>query len=537
MANLEMRKNSSWWYVRYRKDGVGHAHNLGVKVRGMRPASSSGQGDRDFERSRAEAMAALTIFERDLKEPRRQEELAQVVIEARTGKRVGEIDLAELCDRWESWPRRRAPSPRYAFQCRSTLTRFVTYLQGRYPQISKMHEVSEEAAKEFLAAEYARGVTDKTWNDTLKLLRATFKHLLREAGMMHNPFETFVTKEVETEFRHPFTPEELKDIFDCAKADPFIEPIIITAACTAMRRGDCCRLKWSAVDLAEGFIKVKTSKTRAVADIPIFPMLYDQLKQRVGNGSEFVFPEQAEKYESNPDRLTQRMRKVLLAAGFYDGSPTDGRRLTRTDLDVPAIKKKAGAWFATLPPSKRTVNIQRTLDLYLQGLRACKVAATMGISKASVSGYLNEVERKIGMPLVRGKIRSTALIPVKRGDVQKVRERGLRNASIRDFHSFRTTWITLALTSNIPLDLVQRVTGHRTTEVVMKHYFRPHREQLKKALQQLMPSLLTAGAGSSTDNAIALLRSVTSENWQRIVREAIAFLGGGGTMLAGQSVD
>ena len=42
-------------------------------------------------------------------------------------------------------------------------------------------------------------------------------------------------------------------------------------------------------------------------------------------------------------------------------------------------------------------------------------------------------------------------------------------------HSFRVTWITLALAAGVPLELVQRVTGHRTVEVVMKHYFRQGR--------------------------------------------------------------
>ena len=56
--------------------------------------------------------------------------------------------------------------------------------------------------------------------------------------------------------------------------------------CTAMRRGDCCLLKWKDVDLKEGFIAVKTAKTGETVDIPIFPMLREELERREGDGGQ-----------------------------------------------------------------------------------------------------------------------------------------------------------------------------------------------------------------------------------------------------------
>ena len=73
------------------------------------------------------------------------------------------------------------------------------------------------------------------------------------------------------------------------------------------------------------------------------------------------------------------------------------------------------------------------------------------------------------------------------------RANGLRRASVRDFHSLRVTWVTLALTAGVPLELVQRVTGHKTTDVVLKHYFRPGQEDFRLALEGAMPKLLTMG--------------------------------------------
>jgi hypothetical protein len=50
------------------------------------------------------------------------------------------------------------------------------------------------------------------------------------------------------------------------------------------------------------------------------------------------------------------------------------------------------------------------------------------------------------------------------------REDSGRRASVRDSHSFRLTWVTPALTAGVPLELVQKVTGHMTTDIVLKHY-------------------------------------------------------------------
>jgi hypothetical protein len=72
--------------------------------------------------------------------------------------------------------------------------------------------------------------------------------------------------------------------------------------------------------------------------------------------------------------------------------------------------------------------------------------------------------------------------------------RGQRAASVRDWHALRATFVTLALSAGVPVELVRRVTGHATVEVVLKHYFRPNREQFKAALVDAMPKVLTGKA-------------------------------------------
>ena len=195
-----------------------------------------------------------------------------------------------------------------------------------------------DAAAAFMQAEKERGVSARTWNGTLKLLRSTFRHLLPSGAP--DPFDKLVTREEETVFRKPFTPVELRAILEEAKDDELIRPILVTGMCTAMRRGDCCRLQWKDVDLDRGFVTVKTAKTGGTVSIPIFGLLRDELvkaesrKQKAeteahpgpppgrrGSGARQA-PYQrwvcvsgaAAMYEENAYGITGRVKKVLWAA-------------------------------------------------------------------------------------------------------------------------------------------------------------------------------------------------------------------------------
>lgn len=148
-----------------------------------------------------------------------------------------------------------------------------------------------------------------------------------------------------------------------------------------------------------------------------------------------------------------------------------------------------------------------------------------GAGATTASGYLNELEAVTGTAFIRGKPRKNiGRLPPKRGNVHAERETGLLRASIRDFHSFRTTWVTIALSGGIPFELVQKVTGHATASIVMKHYFKPHRTQLKQAIQRSMPNMLTAGAVTPAEKAAELLRTANAKNGKATIRKALEIL-------------
>jgi integrase len=374
--------------------------------------------------------------------------------EIKTGETIRSVLLSNLPEEWAKIARKRKPNARYASQCQSTLKRFAEFVHQENVKTVEIAHVTRTAARSFMDSESKRGVTAKTWNDTLKLLRATFKHLL-PAGAI-NPFSDLPTRETETIFRKPYSPEELAAIVDAARTDEFIRPLLVTGICTAMRRGDCCLLQWKDVDLQRRFITVKTAKTGQTVSIPIFPMLYDELKlaaKSQKSNDSFVFPEQAHMYQENPDGITWRVKKVLAAAGFRDEEEplqTDNKN--------------------------------------------------------------NEKQQSAILPLPSPKCSNGDII---RGEIHVARKEGLRRASVRDFHSFRVTWVTLALTAGVPLELVQKVTGHKTTDIVLKHYFQPGQEAFRQALQSAMPKLLTNGQKSPRDEMREILARMTVKTWKK----------------------
>ena len=434
------------WYGRYEINGRLVRPNLFIKIAGAPPVSRSlrDEGNGAFERSRAAAQAKLDGIVEEARTKQGSVRLVEKLYEIKTGEAIRSVLLANLPEEWAKIARKRKPNARYASQCQSTLKRFAEYVHRENVKMVEIAQVTRTAARSFMDAESNRGVTAKTWNDILKLLRATFKYLL-PAGAI-NPFSDLPTRETETIFRKPYSPEELAAIVDAARTDEFIRPILVTGICTAMRRGDCCLLQLKDVDLHRRFITVKTAKTGQTVSIPIFPMLYDELKLATRNQKSndgFVFPEQARMYQENPDGITWRVKKVLTAAGFRDEEES-----LQTDNNLLPTPKHGSA-------------------------------------------------------------------DIVRGEIHVARKGGLRRASVRDFHSFRVTWVTLALTAGVPLELVQKVTGHKTTDIVLKHYFQPGQEAFRQALQSAMPKLLTNGQKSPKDEMREILARTTAKNWKK----------------------
>ncbi len=508
---LEMRKTSQWWYGRYNVGGKVHCVNLQVRIEGKRPASISDENtDKEFERSKGRAMEKFESMFRDAKNRKDSAEYVQKLHEIRMGRRIESIPLKDFAKEWDKSARKRTGSERYVKEMHSLFGRFVKHVQTKHKDASTLADVTPAIAEGFMASEKERKVSGRTYNAALILLRSAFKVLSQKANIAQNPFADIMTADEKTTHRQPFTQDELQAILKAAERDPFIRPIIITGVCTAMRRGDCCLLRWEDVDLKERFVRVKTAKTGETVEIPMFPVLHKELSAIApGPGAmkmkaikeNYCFPQQAKMYLENAHGITYRVKRVLETAGFFDLSENEEEKGEtepvvedlRPVLPADELLERGLKVLAEVPETEMdAVKRQAIMDVfkaYVAGDKLPAIAKQLVMSKSTVSKYLHEMERRTGLRVLRvtKKERPTRRL----GGLSSARKGGgLRRASIRDFHSFRVTWITLALAAGVPMELVTRVTGHQTVNVVLKHYFRPGREDFRQAIEGAMPKLL-----------------------------------------------
>jgi integrase len=553
-----------FWYGRYEVNGKRFCSNLGIKITGTLPASQSlkDEGDTAFERSRAQAQARLDTIVEEARTQQGSARLVEKLYEIKTGESLKSTKLADLPEAWAAMPRKRKPSGRYLEQSKVTLERFAEFAARENPKADEVSHVTRTLAQGFMDEEAKRGVTARTRNDTLSLLRTAFKALL-PAGVV-NPFLSVLMQEAEPVFRKAFSPDELKSIMEAAREDEFIRPLLVTGMCTAMRRGDCCLLQWKDVDLERRFITVKTAKTRQTVSIPIFPLLEQELKGKAegrmmkdefsaalsamedggadlqADRNGYVFPEQAAMYRANPTGITWRVKKVLAAAlGAKVALPT----VELPEVSEAEVRERGENFIGSLPEGEKRERMRAVFQQYMEGGSINAVVSATGVSKASVSDYLGAIEKGAGCKIVRGRPDGqsfAARLKSHPGLLLEARECGKRRASVRDFHSFRVTWVTLALSAGVPLELVQKVTGHKTTDIVLKHYFQPGREAFREALNKAMPALLTAGErGSSYVSSPAngtedrqslervreILSKMTAKSWKKDRERVMGMLG------------
>ena len=251
--------------------------------------------------------------------------------------------------------------------------------------------------------------------------------------------------------------------------------------------------------------------------------------------SEYCFPEQAAVYQTRPDSIANRLRNVFAAAGFVDkddseeptegkpakGTPPKGIALSEAEM-LPRGRDRILA--STNHTARVRTNMLTIFEQYMAGGTLNSIREELGMSKGGLSEYFKRIEVTTGFPMVRQRRPKTAIKT--RAPVHAKRQ-GLRRVNQRGFHAFRATWVTLALTAGVPVDLVRKVTGHTTVDTVLTHYYQPGREDFRRTLQAAMPALLTNGAPTRDEQVLEIIEQSTAKSWAKDRKRLLDLLGAG----------
>jgi len=492
------------------------------------PGSLRETGDAIFEASRARAQKELETFQTEARHKGRADHLTERLIQSKTGRGVEYVRLADLPAAWRGLGRETKPGEPWLKWCDTVFTRFAEALPCEY-----LHEVTPEQAAAYVET-LRGGFTRRTANGAASLLKSAFAKLLPLGTQ--NPFAAGIAGRGndaagETIHRRPLTAEELERLFEAARPDPMLYALTVGAALTGLRIGDVCLLRWQSVDLRGGFVTVRTSKTGAVVEIPIFQPLREVLETALADRAEspYVWPDAARMYKKNRYGIVYR-GKALFARTFAEtagnGTETPAVASGRADLaeTLPeASEAVRGAGFAD---SKRD-RILDSLARVARGDSYRKIETETGRHRAQVSEDLREAERLTGLRLRRGAaVRGGRAVRDLIGATRAGRPGGAGKlaASVLGWHCLRATWATLALTAGIPVETVKLVTGHATANTVLGFYFNPNREHLRAVLGDRLPGVLTGngetprqiGAGGTVAGLARQLQSLSPADRARL---------------------
>ena len=463
-----------------------------------RPESLRDTGSPAFESSRARAEKELEVYTTEAAQDGRSDHLTERLIESKIGSKVVYHEIINLPQLWRDADRDgNKPSENHLRWCDSVFTRFGESVKCKY-----LYEVKAPDTKNYLD-----GIRQKLAADTARRMAA----LLRSAFSMflpvgtENPFKKKVQNRKKQNKgdqvpRRALIPDEINQLFETAqKTDRLLYELAVTATLTGLRIGDVCNLKWESIDWKDGgWIELYTSKTTSDAIIPIWPRLRDVLESRLPEREQdqpYVFPEAAKMYNGISEKGWDHRKQIyyrgkkLFALAFCNTAPKDRVSANRIELSDILPEALEAVKVARMAESKRERVIE-VIELYASGKTYTEISDITRLSKGQISDYLREVEILTGWVFRIGANKRQDLKTLMNG-TRKNREVGKNAVSTLGWHNLKTTFITLALANNLPIETIKTITGNSDIETIRKHYFKPRRQHLKAVLGDKLPDVLT----------------------------------------------
>ena len=252
-----------------------------------------------------------------------------------------------LADVWNSYvmsPDRNELAPATLNSKRITWMHFARWMEHYHLNVDTLGGITHEMICEYLALVRAE-TCGSTYNSRVCVLREIFHVLARKAGLDEDPWAGVRLRPDDCHSRRELTMDELKRLLAAAKksGDEW-HKLILIGIYTGLRLGDCCRLSWESVNIAQGIIQLIPSKTRRHAHgrpitIPIHKTLgaallgdeeSGQVTQSSTSGIQSlagpVIPVVAEMYARSRWQVSDELSRIFKSANIETSVKIEGRR-------------------------------------------------------------------------------------------------------------------------------------------------------------------------------------------------------------------
>ena len=394
---------------------------------------------------------------------------------------------------------------------RNTWMQFARWMEHFYLPVKDLGGITADMIAEYLVCLRA-DLCATTYNNRVCVLREIFHVLAQKAGLEEDPWEGVRLRPDDSHSRRELTMDELRRLLDAAKkvkvkgegeqrmVSPSFEPeaqdgkyhcttttsnsdstnewhkLILIGIYTGLRLGDCCRLDWSQINIAQGVIQLVPRKTRRhhqrMVTIPIHPALGRALL--------------------NADAShTQNLAKTDLATTPL---PVDfGCQSNDYSVEAEATPESVFAKVASDDSVKNT-----NLAFF-----------DCGVGRAEIEGEIpgatvvSHIEKRQNCVCAASAFRIGPVLPTiaemysrsrwrvcheltrifKQANIQtSVRIEGRhRRTPEATFHSLRHTFVSFAANAGVPLHIVQSIVGHESTAMT-RHYYHENLDALKSAV-------------------------------------------------------
>lgn len=217
---------------------------------------------------------------------------------------------------------------------RQVWMQFAKWMEHFYLPVKDLAGVTSDMIGEYLACLRA-DVCASTYNGRVCVLREIFKVLAKKAGLEEDPWEGVKLRPEDSHSRRELTRDELRRLLDAAKkSGEEWHKLILVGIYTGLRLGDCCRLDWSQINIAEGVIQLMPQKTKRhhqrIVTIPVHQALGaalvgQQADNNKGTMSGAVLPTVAEMYGRARWQVSHELSRIFKAANITTSVRIEGR--------------------------------------------------------------------------------------------------------------------------------------------------------------------------------------------------------------------
>jgi integrase len=186
-----------------------------------------------------------------------------------------------------------------------------------------------------------------TVNRELACLRHMFNMAIKWKKIQANPVREVKFMREPKEKERILTEEEEVRLLEAVRLktkSQHLEPIVITALNTGMRKGEILSLKWSNMDFKTGYILVEGTKNGEIRKVPMNKRLTETLEgaKKVSKG-DYVFSENGKPYiDVKTGWWTVLENAKIEGFRFHDLRHTFGSRLGMKGVDIRSIQELMG---------------------------------------------------------------------------------------------------------------------------------------------------------------------------------------------------